>query len=72
MDLSDDTVAVVADVEFESYLCFAVAVADDVLVARLLAGADYSAEERVEYRVEDCRLAALIEPSDEYDSVRES
>ena len=72
MDLPDDTISAVAYVEFQFYLSFAAAVADDVLVARLLAWPYDPAEECVEYRVEDCRFAALVEAGDEDDSVRES
>lgn len=72
MDLADGAVSVIAYVEFESYLCFAAAIADDVLIAGLLVWPYYSAKQSVEYRVEDRGLSALVEAGDKDDSVGES
>src|SRR6267143_4979699 len=48
VDLPDYAIPVLADVEFEADLCFSVSVADNVIVARHLAGPNHPAEERVE------------------------
>src|SRR2546428_13355883 len=64
VNLSYYSVSEVADGEFEFYLGFAGSVAEDLLVARLLARTDHPAEEGEEDRVEDSGFTALIQSCD--------